>query len=244
MITAALYVIASAFLAAVLRGFAGFGFVMAAVPLLGLALPPVQVVPLALLLQMEISAIGMREALRLCDWRSLRWLLPGMIVGTPLGILALTRLPVAGARLAIGTLIATGVAMLAGGVKLSGHPSRPTIFGVGMISGVMNGLAGMSGPPVVTYLLALPLRTGVVRATSIVFFMLTATVALVPMAAHGLIGGASFVWAILSWPALFAGARVGAWGFRRSQPATHRRVALILLALLAGGLALRGLTAG
>ncbi|HEY1410662.1 MAG TPA: hypothetical protein VGF36_00900, partial [Rhodopila sp.] len=38
-------------LAAILRGFTGFGFGLAAVPLLSLALPPVEVVPLVVALQ-------------------------------------------------------------------------------------------------------------------------------------------------------------------------------------------------
>jgi len=236
-----LYVVAGSFLAATLRGFAGFGFVMSAVPLLGLGLPPAQVVPLALLLQVEISAIGMREALRLCDWRSLLWLLPGMVVGTPLGVAMLAGLSARDARLAIGALIAAAVAVLAKGVRLRPDPSPAVAVGAGVVSGVMNGLAGMSGPPVVAYLLALPHGTGVVRATSIVFFMLTAAFALVPMTAHGLVGKTTLIWAAIALPALFLGARIGAWGFRRTTPRTHRLSALVVLSALAVGLMLRGL---
>jgi uncharacterized membrane protein YfcA len=55
------------FAAAVLRGFTGFGFGMAAVPLLSLALPPAKVVPLVVVLQVIVGVAGLRTASRQCD---------------------------------------------------------------------------------------------------------------------------------------------------------------------------------
>ena len=233
-------VITGTFLAAVLRGFTGFGFVMAAVPMLSLALPPIQVVPLALVLQIEISALDIRQSLRICDRRALAWLVPGMIAGTPIGVAALTLLPEAAARVAIGGLILGAVAVLGKGVRLPPQPSRALTLGAGLIAGVTNGLAGMAGPAVVTYLLALPLTTSVVRATSIVFFVITAVSALIPMTWHGLVGRAILGWSLAALPALVVGARLGRFGFQHSPAHWHRRVALVVLSLLGTGLILRG----
>ncbi len=241
MIPPVAIVIAGAFLAAVLRGFTGFGFVMAAVPILSLALPPIQVVPLALLLQIEISALDLRQAVRICDRHALAWLVPGMIAGTPIGVAALAALAPGAARVAIGAMILAAVAVLAKGMRLPPQPSRLVTLTAGLVAGVSNGLAGMSGPPVVTYLLALPLSTAVIRATSIVFFAVTAAAALVPMTWHGLVGRATLVWSVAALPALFVGARLGRFGFQRSPATWHRRVALVVLGVLGTGLILRGL---
>ncbi|MGC8477325.1 MAG: sulfite exporter TauE/SafE family protein [Acetobacteraceae bacterium] len=233
-------VITGAFLAAVLRGFTGFGFVMAAVPMLSLALPPIQVVPLALVLQIEISMLDLRQALRECDRPALAWLVPGMIAGTPIGVAALTLLPEAAARVVIGMLILVAVGVLGKGVRLPPRPSHLVTLGVGLIAGVTNGLAGMAGPAVVTYLLALPLSTVVVRATSIVFFVTTAAAALIPMSWHGLVGRGTLGWSLAALPALAAGLRLGRFGFQHSPAQWHRRVALVVLSLLGAGLILRG----
>ena len=241
MIAAALFIVPSAFFAALLRGFTGFGFVMAAVPLLSLVLPPTAVVPLAILLQIEVGLMDLPTAVRVCDWRSLRWLIPGIFLGTPLGLLALTSLSVNGARLAIGILIAGAVILLGTGLRLAEHPSRWVTLGVGVVSGAMSGLSGISGPPVMTYLLALPHSTAVVRATAIVFFAMTGAVALASMTERGLVTGREVVWSALALPALFAGARIGAWGFRRTQPRHHRATALTVLSVLAATLILRAL---
>ena len=49
------------FAAAVLRGFTGFGFGLAAVPLLSLALPPAKVVPFVVVLQVIVGVGGVRR---------------------------------------------------------------------------------------------------------------------------------------------------------------------------------------
>lgn len=49
------------FAAALLRGFTGFGFGLAAVPLLSVTLPPAQVVPLVATLQVVIGLGGLRR---------------------------------------------------------------------------------------------------------------------------------------------------------------------------------------
>ena len=241
---AALVAVPGAFLAALLRGFTGFGFVMAAVPLLSLALPPREVVPLALLMQIEVGLMDMPHSLRHCDWPSLRWLVPGMVAGTPIGLLVLTHLSATSARLAIGLLIAASVVLLARGVRLPERPSRWLTLGVGTIAGTMSGMAGVSGPPIVAYLLARPIDTVTVRASAIVFFVITAAVALVPLAGHGLITQAELIASFAAMPALFVGARAGAWGFRRTGPRTHRATALVALSVLAAGLILRALVGG
>ena len=84
MVLTFLIALIGVFLASVLRGFTGFGFGLAAVPLLSLALPPAQVVPFVVLLQVVVGAGGLRNAWYQCDWRAMRGLAPGLFVGIPL----------------------------------------------------------------------------------------------------------------------------------------------------------------
>jgi uncharacterized membrane protein YfcA len=106
-------------------------------------------------------------------------------------------------------------------------------IGVGLIAGVMSGLASMGGPPIVVYLLALSHRAAVVRATSIIYFMLASMLAVLLMGLKGLIDGEILVWSIASMPVLWAGNHVGTWGFQRSRPHHHRLTALLTLSILA-----------
>jgi uncharacterized membrane protein YfcA len=98
---------------------------------------------------------------------------------------------------------------------------------------VMNGVAAVPGPPVVAYLLALPHRPTVIRATSLVFFTFTALVVTVPFALAGLVNTQTLLFALLAWPALLVGSRLGAWAFYRAKPHHHRRISLTILTGLA-----------
>jgi uncharacterized membrane protein YfcA len=233
MLSSLIVTIGGVLFASVLRGFTGFGFGLAAVPVLALALPPSQVVPLVVTLQVIIGVGGLRAAWRVCDWRAVWMLVPGLIAGVPIGLLILTELPPNPVRLVIGTIIAFSVWLIHRGVRLAPDPSRVLSFGVGLASGVISGLASMGGPPVVVYLLAIGHDAARMRATAIVYFMLGGVVSFLPMLARGLITHDILVWSAASLPVLFAGSRVGTWLFFRAKPRHHRMVALVTLSVLA-----------
>jgi uncharacterized protein len=238
MIYSLLTAMTGVFTAAVLRGFTGFGFGLAAVPLLSLALPPKQVVPLVVTLQFMVGVAGLREAMKTCDWRAVGALTPGLVVGVPVGLTVLTVLAPNPVRIVIGGIILLSVVVIQRGARLSPNPSWRVSGGVGFVSGILSGLASMGGPPVVVYLLAIGHTAARMRATTIVYFMLSAVVSLVPMVWRGLITRDIGIWAVTAIPALFIGSRLGTWAFYRARPIHHRMTALVTLTIL--GLVLVG----
>ena len=230
-------------LAGLIRGFSGFGLSIAAVPLLSLIMPPAKVVPIVLLLQFFISLNGLRGALRICDWRSIRILAAGALTATPFGVWALAHLPVAPARMAIAVIVLIAVAVLSGGVRMRGAPSNRLTLPFGVAAGLFNGLAGMPGPPVIAFYLAAPVSTDVARASMIVFFLATSGFALIPLTYFGTLSGLSVAAALCGLPLVWLGSSAGALLYRRS-PAAHYKIAAISLlvaaAILAGARALAG----
>lgn len=220
------------FAASILRGFTGFGFGLASVPLLSLALPPAQVVPLVVVLQVLVGTLGLNDAARQCDWHAVFTLAPGLILGVPIGLLILTALPANPVRLVIGAVLLLSVVLIAKGARLPPNPSRLLSAGVGLASGIINGLASMGGPPIIVYLLAIGHSTARLRATSIVYFMLAALVTAVPMTWRGLITRDILIWSAASIPALLIGSRLGTWAFHKAHPAHHKATALLVLTVL------------
>ena len=233
MISSLIMTIIGVFAASVLRGFTGFGFGLAAVPLLSLALPPVGVVPLVVTLQVVIGIAGLPAASKECDWRAVRLLAPGLVIGIPIGLLILTTLPANPVRLVIGLIIAMSVWLIQRGIRLPLNPSRVISFGVGLVSGIISGLASMGGPPVIVFLLALGHSAARMRATAIVYFMLSGCVSLIPMTMRGLITRDILLWTLVSLPVLFGGSRLGTLAFHKAKPRHHRMVALVILSALA-----------
>jgi uncharacterized protein len=241
MLSSLFVTMAGVLLASVLRGFTGFGFGLAAVPVLSLALPPAEVVPLVVTLQVIVGGAGMRAAWKQCDWRSVGLLLPGLVVGVPIGLLILTEIPANLVRLTIGGIIAVSVWLIHRGMRLPPNPSRPISFAIGLTSGVINGLASMGGPPVIVYLLAVGHTAARMRATSIIYFMLAGCVSLIPMMLRGLITRDVLIWSAASLPALFGGSMIGTWVFFRAHARHHRIVALVTLSILSALLIIRAL---
>ncbi|MBN8892103.1 MAG: sulfite exporter TauE/SafE family protein [Rhodospirillales bacterium] len=227
--------------AAVLRGFTGFGFALAAVPLASMFLPPSHVVATVLVMQ---AAIGMRDCIvefRQADWRAVLLMVGGSLFGTPLGVLALAAAPLPLVRLALGALVCLAVVV-------SWRP-RPVVTRdggrkallAGFCSGVSNGLAAMAGPPAIIYFLAFQPRLAVMRSSLMVFFPLAALLALPMVAYSGLLGLGSVVLAIFLLPVMVLGGWLGAWAFRRFGHRSYRPFASAALLLTAAATIAKGI---
>lgn len=209
-------------LAATLRGLTGFGFAIAAVPLLSLFMAPLRAVPMVICLQGAAGLFDLRPALRECDRPSLKWLIVGTLLATPLGIFALRAIPDPVARLAIAFISVLAIMAVASGRSLPATPRPPATMAVGMLAGLCNGLAAMPGPPVVAFYMALPVSRTRVRASCLVFFVVTAAIGAFSAAWLGLIDRDTLVAAAFALPLMFVGTRLGHRLFRVGSERLHR----------------------
>lgn len=219
--------------ASLLRGFTGFGFALAAVPLASLALPPRPVVTAALLMQ---TAIGLRDCVaerHLADRRAVLRLTAGAVGGTPLGLWALTALPSTAVRLALGTLVALAVVVTWRPPPRHWAPRPAWAMLAGFCSGVCNGLAAMSGPPAILYFLAFEPNRIAIRSSLMVFFPLVSLLAVVVAAGAGLVDRTVLLLAAFGFPIMWVGGRLGAHMFLKSGHRSYRVVAAAALLLTA-----------
>src|SRR6185295_13717693 len=84
---------AAIFLAAIVRGFSGFGFSLLSITAISLVMPAREIVPSIFLLEVAASLNLIPSIWREIDWRSLRWLLLGYIVALPFGVHMLKNFP-------------------------------------------------------------------------------------------------------------------------------------------------------
>jgi uncharacterized protein len=227
-------------IAAIVRGFSGFGFSLLSVTALSLVLdlPVYQVVPTIFLLEIAASLNLIPGIWREIDWMSLRWLMLGYVVGLPIGTYALINAPADPTQIVLGLfVIATSILMLRG-FRLRRTPGSAACTGTGVASGVLNGAFGIGGPPVVLFYFSTPAATNIGRASIIFFFLFTDLLGILYFASQDIVTQQSFVQFILWMPALLIGVWVGAHGFRRmNQEAFRRWVLIILIALAVLGVA-------
>lgn len=224
-----------------MRGFTGFGFAMAAVPLLALVIAPARAVPLVILIQFLAGLWDWREARRHAHWRSLPWLMAGALIGTPLGTLGLAMMSADWARLAIAGAVLLAVVPMARGFGLAAMPGRPILAGTGLLAGILNGVAAMPGPPVIVLYLAGALTVAAGRASLLIFFSVSNAIGAVSAGTAGLIPAGTLALAAAALPLMLAAQWLGRGMFLRATPARYRQVALGFLATLAAITAARAL---
>lgn len=224
---------AAIFLAAIVRGFSGFGFSLLSITAISLLLPPREIVPSIFLLEVAASINLIPSIWREIDWRSIRWLLLGYIIALPFGIFALARFPEPPMQLAMSIFVLATAIMMLRGFRLEKTPGAGATTATGAASGIFNGAFGIGGPPVVLFYFSTPAAAAVSRASVIAFFLSTDVLGLTGHYYEGLITAQSFA-QFLAWlPALLIGVWAGAHGFRHVDQALFRRLVLIILMALA-----------
>lgn len=186
-------------LAYFIRGIAGFGSGLIAVPLLALFLPLTFVVPLILLLDFTASLVMGGLDLQRVQWREVGMLIPFSLIGVIVGTQLLVNLPLTPMLLILAAFIAVfavrSLLNLKGEKPVSAWWAIPASF----TGGTVGGLFGTGGPPYVIYLNHRIQDKTLLRATFSALFFIEGAVRIVTFFVAGLLM-AQTVW----WNAMFA----------------------------------------
>ena len=164
------------FFAAMLLATSGFGFAVMAVPFFLMFAPAGQAIQIIIILTVAVTlvvALRLRQAL---DPPLLVRLSVGSVIGLPFGLAAFRFADPLIVRAVAGATVVAFAVMLARS-RLGRHPTRLRMaprwdLATGALAGAANALVGISGPPVLIYLMlgGAPIRS--VRATLVAFFAL------------------------------------------------------------------------
>ena len=213
-----------------LRGLTGFGAALLMAPALSLVISSRETTCLVILLNtMPVRAAYSGSVGRLVDRTLMRSLFLSACVGLPAGIWLGGVLPTHAFGVFIGAVVIVSAIALMSGAKLANPQSRPLTFGVGAISGVLTGLAGIGGPPAILYVLAVEDNVHRARATFMVYFAFLYPLALGAVALSGLLFWQDVAQGLLLMPLLYLGDKLGEWLFARFNPRYFRPFVLVLL---------------
>ncbi len=220
----------AAFVAAFVRGLAGFGMAILLVPLISLVIRPGEAVVVSNMLGLLIGLVGARKVWNVGEKSA------GAIGGlamlmTPLGLLALFATPPAIARVVIA-LVAIGAFLLVLLPAKPGHaPGRLETGLTGTAAGLLTGFAGMPGPPVVPYYLRRPIPREVARASMLTVFLLTSTASTAAALMLRLASWRDAVFAVLLFGPVLIGNHLGSLAFGKVSDPLWRGFVGFLLAL-------------
>lgn len=234
------YAVGTVLLAAFIRGFLGFGASLLIVMMLSAVLGPIVAVPVATLTGIPATFQLLPTAVRLAD-RSIVWPFGlATFIAAPVGAYVLVSLDPALMKISISIFILLMVLMMHRGWRIAQQPGSGMLLVAGAISGLVQGSAGVGGPPTVAVALSCPGTAarqranviGAVAALSWLHDLYTWEVVII-----------SVVLAPLYVGAIWAGARY----FTDSGHRHYRLAALLTLAIIGVitlGLAVRDYLAG
>ncbi|MDH5541185.1 MAG: TSUP family transporter, partial [Rhizobacter sp.] len=197
--------------------------------------------PAIFMLKMLASLSLLRSALRDVDWPWLSWLVVGNALCIPVGIALLAWVPETPLRLLIGALLLLAALLLRSGISLALAPTRAVRLGVGLVSGLVNGLAAIGGIAVAVMLSTAQMLPEAMRATMILLFLFTDLYALAwaglvwlsSAAPVSLLGTDTLRWAAWLATAMLVGIWIGSRSFSGVSPQQFRRQVLNLLIAVA-----------
>lgn len=229
------------FLAGLAKGFSGFGQSAIIVAGLTLFLPATIVVPAALFIEISTSLGQLPSVYRLINMRMLSILLVSALFGNLMGIQLLTSIDDTTVRIAIAAIIGFCVITLLSGFRYPYKLPQWAFAGVGLISGITNGLAALGGLPVVLAFAITQTPPATFRANLIAYFMALEITAIIMAWQHGLVQKPQMLVAAYALPIVFLGIWIGSIGFHRINVAHFQRIVLILLLTIATILLVRTL---
>ena len=233
--------VATILAAAFVRGYSGFGFAMIGVAGISLIVAPDIAVPTVLLLEVIVGLLLLPPVLREIEWRPVLTILAGALVLTPIGALALVRLPADLARVGIAVVIAVAALLLLRSGVDRPAPSTGATVAIGGVAGLLNGAFGISGPPIALFFLGTERGASVSRASMMACFLVLDLVAVGSFAVGGLVDRAVLVTVALCLPALALGSWLGHRAFHGSDTTRFRARVLWILVGLAVVTGVRGL---
>jgi len=210
----------------------GFGFALAAVPLMTLAIDPHDAVIITLAVATFSNGFQAHEGRTIANRPVVLRMLAGAAVGAPLGLWVFVSADPAALRLGIGLAVIAATIALAQGVDLQNASAALDVTS-GVVSGALTTSVGTNGPPLVFVLQARNFSPDQFRATITAVFLVLDIGSIVAFALAGEITRGIVVAVAAGLPALLVGAAIGLRLRRRLDPQRFRRAVLVLLVVAA-----------
>ena len=216
-------------LAGIVRGFSGFALSALVMASAALIIPPVELIPVCWWLELCAGFMMIRSGWKEADRRLAITLVVGSSLGLPLGLYLTTHVAVALSQAIALGCIASLAALLLGKIKLDFLANPKGHLGVGICAGIATGLASVGGMVVALFVLVSNVPARQMRATLVVFLLLSQALTLIILIAYGVMDQrAALRGVILAIPATL-GVYLGKKFFISKLEPFYRPSCLILL---------------
>ena len=219
-------------LAGIVRGFVGFGASLIIVMTASVILGPRSAVAIATLSglpsMLQLLPIAIKKADR-------GFVIPfglAAMIAAPFGTWLLVSIEPIFMKIGISVTVMCMVLMLYKDVKISAHSNKKFLIGVGIGAGLIQGSAGIGGPPAVAVALSKPGTTEEQRANVIGAVTALGICGIIPLWYHNLFTIQVIVTSVVFFPIYVASTWVGTRFFVKYGQSYFRNFSLIILTII------------
>ena len=220
----------AALVAGLVRGFSGFGTAMIYLPVAGAFLSPVWALTSLLAMDLIAPLSILRKVAKDAYLPDLARLAAGCALCVPIGVALLVLLDPDVFRYIVSAVALILLTLLASGVRYRGKLTPPLVYGTGGIGGLLGGLVGIPGPPVILLYMASTLPPSAIRANNYIYLLLADLFLAGVLAWREILDPvAIFIGVLLAVPYL-VGIALGSLVFQPDKERTYRFVAYCIIA--------------
>lgn len=228
-----LLVLATLMVGGLLRGFVGFGAALVIIPIVSLLYSPKEAVALHAVIEIPALFRLVPIAVRHADGKLVWPLIVGLAVMMPIGSWFLAYIDPEIMTLAIAIIVLTLVILIASDWRYRGRIGKPVSFTTGAVSGMIQGAAGVGGPPIVAVLLSRPDPPDIIRGNILAAMAAIHVIAIGVYGAYGFFTKDIIILGILFSPPFILAISLGARHYDKGGSSYYRRAALTVLACVA-----------
>ena len=220
------------FFAGFIKGLSGFASTLVALPLLTIIIDIKTVVPFANMLAVYASIFLLIRLFKHLKWKDLSPLLVGFFPGMLIGVFFLKTLNKNILQLILGSvLIFYSTYSLFFEISLL-IMKKIWAYIFGFISGILRGVIGAGGPPIIIYASLQPWNKDKIKATLQGYLIISGPITIFFHACTGLVTGIVLKYFFISLPIFALGTYIGSHFYWTISEKSYKRIILILLNLL------------
>ncbi|WP_459477718.1 sulfite exporter TauE/SafE family protein [Clostridium saccharoperbutylacetonicum] len=223
----------SILLASFTQGITGFGFALIAVPLLSFFIPELKdITPIIVIYSLLTNIILLYKLRHSIAFKKIILMIIFAMISTPLGTFLLLYINVKILKIMVGIVIFINALAMFNDFKIKIQNEKISYGLVGILSGILNGSVGLSGPPIVLFLTNQNVSKDVFRANLSFFGFITNIFTIILFAFEGIINQSILNFTIIYLPALIIGVLFGIKASSKINELKFRKLTIYLILAL------------
>ena len=163
------------------RGFLGFGSGLIIMPILSFLYSPIFAIVFSIIIEIPSTIYLTFEGARKCKFKEIMPMFFSMMIAFPIGIFFLISINAEIVKIIMSIFVIFFVILIATGWRLKTTITKYILIISGALGGLMGGIAGIAGPPIVTVLLSKGDSNDVTRGNILIMFTGVVLIAIISL---------------------------------------------------------------